>query len=263
MAGGAQAHLIEGHDDKCYVVKFINNPQHRRVLINEWMAAQLMHHLGIKTPHTALIQVSEEFLDHSAEVYLQGKARIAVSTGLHFGSQYPGHPHTTTVHDMLPDTFLPSVTNRADFIGVLAFDRWVCNTDKPQAIFANVDHGGFEAWMIDRGLAFGGVDWLLRESPLTGIHHQAARYDGLRGISECEPWLSRIEGVPEKFLCDVVDTIPPCWKDGADSGLDRLIRGLLSGRSRVADSIIASAGSAERPFRNWTGKSARMASGPG
>src|ERR1035438_6617674 len=35
MRGGAQAHLLEADDGKWYVVKFRNNPQHRRVLVNE------------------------------------------------------------------------------------------------------------------------------------------------------------------------------------------------------------------------------------
>ena len=35
MRGGAQAHLIEAHDGNYYVVKFRNNPQHRRILVNE------------------------------------------------------------------------------------------------------------------------------------------------------------------------------------------------------------------------------------
>jgi hypothetical protein len=258
MRGGAQAHLIEGHDGNCYVVKFMNNPQHRRVLINEWMAAQLMQYLGIKTPQTALVHVSAEFLSDNPEVYLQGKTRIAVNTGIHFGSRHPGHPNTTKVYDLLPDTFLARITNRADFIAALAFDHWVCNGDQPQVIFspqATVGHETgnprFDAWMIDRGFAFGGVDWLLRESPLTGVHHRRVFYDGLRGISDCEPWLSYIEAVPERFLYNIVDTIPPCWRDTTNLGIERLIRELLNGRSRVADSIIASANGAHRPFRNW------------
>jgi hypothetical protein len=35
MRGGAQAHLIQAADGHHYVVKFLNNPQHRRILVNE------------------------------------------------------------------------------------------------------------------------------------------------------------------------------------------------------------------------------------
>ena len=38
MRGGAQSHLIEADDGRFYIVKFQNNPQHRRILVNEWIA---------------------------------------------------------------------------------------------------------------------------------------------------------------------------------------------------------------------------------
>ena len=41
MRGGAQAHLLEADDGHWYVVKFRNNPQHRRVLVNEAICATL------------------------------------------------------------------------------------------------------------------------------------------------------------------------------------------------------------------------------
>ena len=53
MRGGAQAHLIEAADGHCYVVKFLNNPQHRRILVNEWIASVFLRYLGISTPEAA------------------------------------------------------------------------------------------------------------------------------------------------------------------------------------------------------------------
>ena len=44
MRGGAQAHLLEADDGKWYVVKFRNNPQHRRVLVNEVLGCQSGKH---------------------------------------------------------------------------------------------------------------------------------------------------------------------------------------------------------------------------
>jgi hypothetical protein len=170
----------------------------------------------------------------------------------------------------LPDSFLARLSNRDDFIGALVFDRWVGNTDAPQAIFAPQikmenelpGEARFEALMIDRGFAFGGTDWILRDSPIAGIHPRRAFYDGLRGIGDCQPWLSRIEAIQDDFLRHVINTIPQSWKDVADSELERLVRDLLVRRFRTADSIIASANSAERPFRNWTNGLARKPSGP-
>ena len=62
MRGGAQSHLLEADDGHAYVVKFRNNPQHRRILINELLASVFLDYLRISAPETALLHVSDEFL---------------------------------------------------------------------------------------------------------------------------------------------------------------------------------------------------------
>jgi hypothetical protein len=87
MRGGAQSHLIAGEDGENYVVKFTNNPQHRRILINEWLANAFLRYLQIHVPQTALIQVSESFLAQNPDVYFTlGSRRERPVPGLHFGS---------------------------------------------------------------------------------------------------------------------------------------------------------------------------------
>ena len=91
MRGGAQAHLMEASDGHSYVVKFHNNPQHRRILVNEWIASTFLHYLGISAPEVAMIQVTESFLAGDPETYIQlGRERRAVTPGWHFGSRFPG-----------------------------------------------------------------------------------------------------------------------------------------------------------------------------
>ncbi len=262
MRGGSQGHLIEGTDGNCYVVKFVNNLQHRRVLINDWVSSHLMRRIGISTPPTALIDVAPKFIAQNPEVYIQGRSgRISVETGVHFGSRYPGNPYTSVVYDVLPDAWLSRVINRKDFIGALVFDRWVCNMDVPQAIYVPVPGPPteesaltmFEALMIDRGHAFGGPEWVLRDSPIIGINRRKSFYDGLRGIRDCEPWLSRVEAITREELCAIFDTIPRNWRDVSVDKMNQLARGLLNERFRIADSIIQSANSPEQPFREWEG----------
>src|SRR4051812_25159832 len=87
MRGGAQAHLIEAADGHFYVVKFLNNPQHRRILVNEWIASIFLEYLNISTPAAAIVRVSEEFLCASSqEAYIQlGSQREPIHLGWHFG----------------------------------------------------------------------------------------------------------------------------------------------------------------------------------
>jgi len=136
MRGGAQAHLLEASDGQFYVVKFRNNPQHPRILINEWIASVFLDYLGLASPQAALVRVTEPFLLANPEVHFQlGSGRKPVEPGLHFGSQFPGDPARTAVYDFLPDTLLSQVENLPDFRGALAFDKWMGNADARQSIF--------------------------------------------------------------------------------------------------------------------------------
>src|SRR3984885_15638616 len=126
MRGGAQAHLLECDDGHFYVVKFRNNPQHRRILINEWIASFFLNYLQISTPEVAIGNLSAGFLEATPEIYIQlGSRHLAVEPGWHFGSRYPGDPAKVMVYDFLPDTLLAKVVNSRACLGVLAFDNWI------------------------------------------------------------------------------------------------------------------------------------------
>ena len=136
MRGGAQAHLLEADDGKWYVVKFRNNPQHRRVLVNEALCATLLRYLKISAPQTALIQVGASFLATNPECSMQlGTRRMDIEPGWQFGSQYPGDPGSIAVYDFLPDALLAQVANLEDFRAILVFDKWVGNADGRQSVF--------------------------------------------------------------------------------------------------------------------------------
>jgi len=63
MRGSAQAHLLECDDGSFYVVKFSNNPQGgRRVLDNEFVSSLLMKRLGIHTPEIAVVNLDYDFM---------------------------------------------------------------------------------------------------------------------------------------------------------------------------------------------------------
>ena len=102
MRGGAQSHLLEADDGHWYVVKFRNNPQHWRVLVNELLCGALLDYLKIASPETALIHVSEDFLAAHPDVHLTlGSKRLPVQPGWQFGSRYPGDPGRVAVYDFL------------------------------------------------------------------------------------------------------------------------------------------------------------------
>ena len=134
MRGGAQAHLVEASDGKFYVVKLRNNPQHRRILINEWIASVFLKQLQIATPQAHLIELTPEFLAAEPDLYMQlGNRRLNAEPGWHFGSQFPGDPRVVPVFDYLPDSLLAECVNLRDYLGALVFDKWVSNADARQS----------------------------------------------------------------------------------------------------------------------------------
>src|SRR4051812_11139575 len=104
MRGGAQAHLIEADDGCYYVVKFLNNPQHRRILVNELVSSVCLRYLQIPCPETAIVAITPEFLEQNRPASLEHAGTPpAMSAGWHFGSKFPGNPDVLAVYDFLPD----------------------------------------------------------------------------------------------------------------------------------------------------------------
>ena len=62
MRGGAQGQLMLGADGRVYVVKFQNNPQHMRVLANEFLASRLAAAAGLSVPGQVVDYLPEEQL---------------------------------------------------------------------------------------------------------------------------------------------------------------------------------------------------------
>jgi hypothetical protein len=271
MRGGAQAHLLEADDGCWYVVKFRNNPQHKRILVNELLASAFLDYLKITAPETALVELSPSFLAANAEVHISlGSRRVDIEPGWHFGSRYPGDPSRTAVYDFLPDALLPQVVNLEDFRAILVFDKWVGNADGRQSVFyrAMVRRGdpggasgaggpsaggrpGFVARMIDHGFAFNGPNWDFPESPLQGLYARRLVYDSVRSLDDFQPWLDQVVSFPEEVIDRAWKRIPRDWTDGEEDALDQLLERLFERRKRVPELISACRGARTNPFPNW------------
>jgi hypothetical protein len=260
MRGGAQAHLLEADDGQWYVVKFSNNPQHRRVLVNETISATLLGYLKIAVPETALIHVTPSFLAANPDVHLHlGTRHIPVEPGWHFGSQYPGDPGRTAVYDFLPDALLPQVANLEDFRAILVFDKWTGNADGRQCVFyramvrrsESAGRPGFVARMIDHGYAFNGPNWDFPDSPLQGLYARRQVYDAVGGFEDFQPWLDQTVHFPEEVIDQAWKRIPPDWVSGEEDALDQLLERLFERRKRLPELIAACRDARTNPFPNW------------
>src|SRR5260370_42210115 len=103
MRGGAQSHLMRCDDGYYYVVKFQNNPQHTRVLVNELLGTKLAARLGLPTTPVAIISVSEDLILLTPDLCIEmPRARIPCRPGLKFRARYPRDPHLLPLFDFLP-----------------------------------------------------------------------------------------------------------------------------------------------------------------
>ena len=287
MRGGAHAQLMRCDDGGYYIVKFQNNPQHLRILANEMLATRLAARLGLCVPHVEVVEVRPEMVAYTADLVIQlGLGRTPCTTGKQFGSQFPGHPARMTVHDFLPDELLGEVRNLPDFLGVLVFDKWTCNTNGRQAIFfrdsadlaalappdslgpvfgaapgsvaagfeAGYKHSAqaYSAMMIDFGFCFNAGDWDFPDAPLRGLYARQRVYAGVTGMETFEPWLHRLENqVTERILGEEAAQIPPEWYGGDWDALERLLERLYDRRTRVGELLMSARNSGRDPFPNW------------
>ena len=261
MRGGAQAHLLEADDGNWYVVKFRNNPQHRRILVNESLAATFLDYLKIAVPETALIHVTPQFLDANPEVHLSlGTRHVPVEPGWQFGSRYPGDPGRIAVYDFLPDPLLPQVVNLADFRAILVFDKWTGNADGRQCVFYRAlvrreEHAGgrpgFVARMIDHGFAFNGPHWDFPDSPLQGLYARRLVYEPVRSLDDFQPWLDQVMHFPEEVMDQAWKRIPPDWVEGEEDALEQLLEKLFQRRKWLSDLIAGCREARTNPFPNW------------
>jgi hypothetical protein len=265
MRGGAQAHLIQADNGHYYVVKFRNNPQHPRVLVNEWIAAALLGYLQIATPDVAVIDVSPELIKASPDLCLEvGGRKLPVEPGWQFGSRFPGDPAQMAVYDYIPDALLHEVANLRQFPGMLAFDKWVGNADGRQAVFFRgrvkswsprhmAQRAAFVAWMIDHGFAFNGPHWDFPDGPLAGLYHRPAVYETVRSLDDFEPWLGQIIHFPAEVIDRALRQVPLAWIDGSEEALlESLLERLMERRARVPDLLHACRRARPGLFPNWT-----------
>jgi len=265
MRGGAQAHLLQCDDGHFYVVKFRSNPQHRRILVNEWIASAFLQYLEISTPPAEIVSLSADFLAANPEVHIQlGSRHVPAEPGWHFGSRYPGDPAKVVVYDFIPDLLLDKVANLNEFLGVLAFDKWIGNADARQSIFfrarlqqwstakANPPlRMGFVASMMDHGYVFDGPHWTFSDSPLQGLYFRPSVYRRAKSFDDFQPWLDRVMHLPEEVVDQAIKQIPPEWLEDDEPALDALLGRLMARRKRVPDLIEDSRRGRINPFPEW------------
>jgi hypothetical protein len=253
MRGGAQGQLMLGADGRLYVVKFQNNPQHTRVLANEFLASRLAAAAGLTVPQAELVEVSRWLIDNTAELEMDlGTSRVRCQPGLQFGSRFAGGTMPGQVVDYLAEEQLAEVSNLGEFAGVLALDKWTGNANGRQAVFAKRQRERrYKAVFIDFGYCFHAGEWRFEDAPLRGVYYRNTVYQGVREWSSFEPWLTRMETMAAETVWAAAGEIPPEWYGGDLAEMEALVEKLLARRSRIRELIEEFARSDRKPFPFW------------
>ena len=270
MRGGAGAHLMLADDGHYYVVKFRNNPQHPRILVNELFCCVLLTHLQLPVPSWDIVEVPQDLIDATPEMTMEaGREKRRCEAGLHFASRYPGDPARRAVYDYVPMSLFGSVLNADTFRGMVAFDKWVSNADGRQAIFfrdraknwlpeirSARDQVSPRALvyvvnMIDHGFAFDARNWAFSDLPDCGLYCRREVYLGVLGYESFEPWLDRIRHCSSEVFDDAYKKAPPQWYDGDWDRLESMLEELYKRRSRVPELLRGAKRAGRDPFPRW------------
>jgi hypothetical protein len=252
VRGGSQAHLMVCSDDEYYIVKFMNNPQSVTVLANELLAYKLARLLNLPIPNCAIVDVSPELVEASKGLVIElPRRKPPCQPGPSFGSQFIESPKVRSVHSSSgPYDFVPSdlraVENLQDFLGILVFDKWVCNHDHRQMLFSPLNENGkFKAYMIDNGFCFGsfGDDWIFDDGPRRGLYRNNMNvYEKATSLRAFEPWLRTLEvEIDRSMISECTRDIPLEWF-GANGGrvealVDRLDMRRLKARTLLEETF--------------------------
>ncbi len=282
MRGGSQPHMMRCADkrskDLYFIVKFKNNPQSRRVLVNDLFCSTLARKVALPVPRVALVDVIEDMVRYTPALQVEFPySRIPCDPGLQFGSAYVGNPRYGIVFDALFDQDYRKISNVRHFIGMLAFDVWTCNTDGRQAVYIRTDDEedlqedgpgsaerpmlkkeGFEAFMIDQGFCFNGEDWSF-PNPAGGInsmiYFRPSVYDKITDIDSFEPWLSNIQKVSAESMHSLAADLPNEWfVEGERDLFDQVVAGLDGRRRQLADMLLLLIKRKRDSFKNWKPK---------
>ncbi len=236
MPGGTQSHLMLGSDQEGWVVKFTNNPQHPRVLVNELVVGRIAHLMGLTVPRCAPIFVDRQTIaaDPELRVHLENGTSEVCAEGLHFGSQYVGGSIGSCGNEEISLFQSGRVVNAAEFVGMFVVDRWTGNIDRRQTVYkALLDGRRIRAFFIDHGGCFGGSEWKLGGCVLPWGPCRSILCDPFFDWGSFEPWLRKVEAFPAEALWKIAGSVPPTWYRGQRGELEHLLQELLKRRSLI------------------------------
>ncbi|SHI49963.1 HipA family kinase [Propionispora hippei] len=203
--------LFRADDNQVYVVKLQNNRLGVKVLVNEWLGAQLGQVLKLCFPPSDIIRLEEKIIRGNKLL-----RAAAVPAGLHFASRY------IRKNRYVNRSNIKRALNTADMAGVILFDHMFHNFDRTwnrKNLLVCHDEAGYQLYAIDNSHLFSKGKW--RSATLTELSdkitvnkHRAygvllkyylrrehfSKYVALIQAIRPEEWQQMVDGIPQEWL---------------------------------------------------------------
>ncbi len=154
--------------------------------------------------------------------------------GLHFGSRLVGGRPGDTAVGYLPSSYLAAMNVHNIFGGMLAFDKWISNTDSRQAVFVRgTGDTHYRTHFIDQSQCFAGAKWQLTFNSAQGLSQQSQVYRDITGWESFEPFIESLMSASPAIVWAIAQDIPTEWYEGRRGDLEALIESLLRRRSSM------------------------------
>lgn len=201
-AGGSGAKILGDTQGRQWLVKAPNNPQGKRILANEYVAAALGARIGAVMPLGSVCMVGE---DVAATMTLPSGAVWAA--GEAFGSAFADGTKPYL------DTMAPEIRNRDQLLGAISLDTWLSQHDSRQARVRDAIGGGYDVIPVDFGHCIGPGNWLdlAARPPIISVHDPNRWSLGVSAVAVAAV-AEAISGVSDGELQDTAHSVPLSWE---------------------------------------------------
>ncbi|MCX6010314.1 MAG: hypothetical protein NTW48_09880 [Chloroflexi bacterium] len=215
-SGNSKPVVFETTDGKRWLVKYKNNPQGLRILVNEWVASNLAKLLGLTTPDCSLVILDEELLEIESIVVPGTTTKI--QAGLSFGSNYIERANNNPTRYQMEH-----LDNAHTIPGIIVMDTWIDNPDRDDRDrnFSNIMvspgplRSRYTLYAIDFG-KIGSSNWTANELVGKTNTLKLRGYNRLFrplviGKSAFQSFLNALELVPDETIESTISTVPNEW----------------------------------------------------
>jgi hypothetical protein len=227
-AGGSGAKILGDTVGMQWLVKAPNNPQGKRILTNEFVAAAVGARIGAVMQLGSVCVVGE---DVAATMTLPSGA--AWAAGEAFGSAFADGTKPYL------DTMAPEIRNRDQLLGAISLDTWLSQHDTRQARVRDALGGGYDVIPVDFGHCIGPANWLdlAARPPIISVHDPNRWSIGVSAIAVAVA-AEAISSVSAGDLQDIAGSVPASW-DVTEAERDALVAFLVDRRDPLMTALRA------------------------